>query len=228
MHMCHPQPHHSTHAWKQTQGPDAQHAEVSGVESLTSLTNRSLLQWPAHRPFLHTYTEWLISSLSTPPRPAAAQLTATFIMLGQLSLYYTLWAHGETNQDGFKIGQLWALAIFHVFTLRKHIAMTLRDEKLKRAETDCLSVLKLVWLWQRAVLQHTSCLSTLDLSLALTSASCLDGQSAPWTEALLAQLDLWGPIPTHKPRESTGKRLKGYRLSFVKRAFKTRGKHTSG
>lgn len=112
-----PQPHHSTHAWKQTQGPDAQHAEVSGVESLTSLTNRSLLQWPAHRPFLHTHTEWLISSLSTPPRLAAAQLTATFITLERLSLYYTLWAHGETNHDGFKIGQLWALAIFHVFAL---------------------------------------------------------------------------------------------------------------
>ena len=36
-------PHHAQlHSWKQTHRADVQHVEVSGVESLTRLTNRSL------------------------------------------------------------------------------------------------------------------------------------------------------------------------------------------
>lgn len=50
-------PHHSMHTWKQTQGPDAQYVVVSGVGSLTGLTNRSLLNPPAHRPSFHAHTQ---------------------------------------------------------------------------------------------------------------------------------------------------------------------------
>lgn len=226
----HPQPHCSTHTWKQTQGPDAQHAEVSGVESLTGLTNRSLLQSPAHRTSLHTHTEWLISSLSTPPRMAAAQLTATFITLEQLS-FYTLWAHGETNQDGFKIGQLWALTVFQVFTLPRGETYC-RDpawRKAQRAETDCLSVLKLVWLWQRAVLLHAACQSTLDLSLALTSASCFGWSVSTMDRGPVGTAWPLGPHPDTQTKRKHWKKIKRLPVSLLSRApLKHGGKHTLG
>lgn len=58
--------------------------------------------------------------------------------------------------------------------------------------------------------------------MALNSAGCFDGQSAPWTETPSPQLDLWGPVPPHKPRENTGK-ARRLPVSFVKDAFKAWG-----
>lgn len=49
---------------------------------------------------------------------------------------------------------------------------------------------------------------TLDIRANLNLASHSEGQSAPWTEILSSQPDLWGPISPQTPGENTGKAQK--------------------
>lgn len=99
-------PHHAhLHTWKQTHRADVQRVELSGVESLTRLTNRSLCSHQLTTTPLPTHTGLF------EPHCLTYQLTADTTQPGSCStdcnLYHagtaftlkTLWVHGEISQN---------------------------------------------------------------------------------------------------------------------------------
>lgn len=151
--------HAHLHTWKQTHGVDVRHVAVSGVGSLTALTNWSLC---SHR--------------HTTPRSTHTGLFGLHCLTYQLTVYTSqLWwtdcilyqsgagfklkrivigvlhlkIRSKINQNSLKIRQLQAY--------RKHIWPVRVQKTAPREEIDCSSVLKLVWLWQRAVRPCSAC-----------------------------------------------------------------------
>lgn len=111
MHVCThlTSPYHTMHTWKQTQRLDVQNVEVSGVESLTRLTNRPLCSHQLTTP-LSTDTglfepHCLTYQLSVDTTQAGSRSTdCNLYQTGTASILKTLWAHSGTNQNRFKMG----------------------------------------------------------------------------------------------------------------------------
>lgn len=111
MHVCThlTSPYHTMHTWKQTQRLDVQNVEVSGVESLTRLTNRPLCSHQLTTP-LSTDTglfepHCLTYQLSVDTTQAGSRSTdCNLYQTGAASILKTLWAHSGTNQNRFKMG----------------------------------------------------------------------------------------------------------------------------
>lgn len=163
-----------------------QHAVVSGVESLTLAHKQASVQPSSPSPqtlACLNLAVWLISPFSTPPGLADAQLTAAFIRT------YRVWFsfRGPWDQGYAERGILVKTA--------------------QKVETNHPSAVKADM--AVGIVVSDACEVTRDMRAALSSASCFDGQSAPWTGT---QLDLCHAPKTHthpsnwnKPAENTRK-----------------------
>lgn len=142
-------PQHSMRTWKQTQRPDAQHVKVSGVGSLTGLTNRSLLKWAAHRPSFHAHTQNDLSAgcLHQPGCQLHLSHHSSFILDGMLMF-------DEQTERCLHV-------VYCVCAAEND-----RPHREKKQKTEWVGVLNLDWLWQRAVMQVALWQGALDFSLA--------------------------------------------------------------